>query len=240
MNKQIYVSEDGVRFCIVDKTPIYFICKGIDMSIMNSISRFDMKNNKPVYMLFRKHAMIDTTCIKEYHLWRKSKAFALWTAILSRVGKNGYKKVGISKEWLHFSNFKRFYDENYHDGFVIDKDILSSPNHKMYSEETCCFIPSKLNTAVREFSTKRFRPHFKNGKYYFYISVIHNGEMVCADSLEQIIELYSVYRCIKVKTILSLHYFQIKEEVRKKIEEYYNINRYATELYKRVVQTQKG
>ena len=53
----------------------------------------------------------------------------------------------VCQEWLLFSNFKKFYDENYKEGFVLDKDILKIGN-KVYSPETCRFVPVYLNSLL--------------------------------------------------------------------------------------------
>lgn len=50
-------------------------------------------------------------------------------------------------EWLSFSNFKKWFDENYIEGFDLDKDILVEGN-KIYSPETCRFVPHYLNSLM--------------------------------------------------------------------------------------------
>lgn len=240
MNDRIYLSAEGIRFCIVGENRSYYICKGVDIPIMNSIKKMSLEKNKPVYMCFRERAVIDTTCVQEYQEARTSRAFLTWYSILDRVGKKRYKNVGISEDWLYFSNFKRFFDKNYYDGFVIDKDILSSPGCKMYSAETCCFIPKELNSSIMEFSKEPHKLHFKNGEYYFTICDQSENEFIHADNLKQLVQLYAVYRCVKVKSILSLHYHHINGKAIKKLKEYYNINRYAEELYQRIMQGEKG
>ena len=58
-----------------------------------------------------------------------------------------YKGCTVCEEWLNYSNFKVWYDQNKIAGMVLDldKDILFKGN-KVYSPETCCFVPHAVNT----------------------------------------------------------------------------------------------
>lgn len=58
-----------------------------------------------------------------------------------------YKGCTVCEEWLNYSNFKVWYDQNKVPGmsFDLDKDILFKGN-KVYSPETCCFVPHAINT----------------------------------------------------------------------------------------------
>lgn len=55
-----------------------------------------------------------------------------------------YIGCSVCGEWKYFSNFKRWFDENYIEGYQLDKDILVKGN-KIYSPETCCFVPQEIN-----------------------------------------------------------------------------------------------
>lgn len=62
--------------------------------------------------------------------------------------KGVYDSCSVCKEWLLFSNFKKWFDnpENGHqEDYQLDKDILVKGN-KIYSPETCCFVPREINT----------------------------------------------------------------------------------------------
>lgn len=73
-----------------------------------------------------------------------------------------YKDCTVCEDWLYFSNFKKWFDENYIEGNQLDKDILVKGN-KVYSPETCCFVPSKINNLFE--SSKSYR-----GKYPIGVS----------------------------------------------------------------------
>jgi len=86
-----------------------------------------------------------------------SKSYSIWKGIIRRcyskekVKFKCYTKVEVCEEWLLYSNFKKWYDENFplkleQEGWEIqiDKDLLSGEN-KIYSPETCIFLPRKIN-----------------------------------------------------------------------------------------------
>ena len=60
-----------------------------------------------------------------------------------------YREVSVCDSWLHFSCFKSWMEEQvwYTDGgkLHMDKDILV-PDSKIYSPETCKFVPCYINS----------------------------------------------------------------------------------------------
>ena len=66
-----------------------------------------------------------------------------------------YKGCAVCEEWLTFSNFKKWMETQDWEGKALDKDLLVYQN-KVYSPETCVFIPSNINT---------FLVYTKKGKY---------------------------------------------------------------------------
>ena len=58
-----------------------------------------------------------------------------------------YKGCSVCEEWLNYSNFKVWYDQHKIHGMELDldKDILFKGN-KVYSPESCCFVPHAINT----------------------------------------------------------------------------------------------
>ena len=89
------------------------------------------------------------------------KAYDTWHSMLRRcycikaLGRNPtYIGCSVCEEWLSFSNFKTWYDENYKDGFHLDKDILVEGN-KIYSSDTCRFVPQYLNKLLTDSGNAR-------------------------------------------------------------------------------------
>lgn len=103
------------------------------------------------------------------------KSHRRWKAMIERCydTKNinyktyGAKGVYICDSWRYFSNFERWYDENYIEGYQIDKDILGKG---YYGPDACIFVSPKEN--VNEMVSRRIEkygqenPHSKPKEYY--------------------------------------------------------------------------
>lgn len=79
------------------------------------------------------------------------KIYVIWRGIIQRCySKTAYIKsptyinCTICEEWLNYQVFAKWFEENYIKGYHLDKDILFKGN-KLYSPETCCFVPSCIN-----------------------------------------------------------------------------------------------
>lgn len=76
------------------------------------------------------------------------KCYDIWKSMIHRCyaqRNSAYSKVEVCVEWRTFSNFKKWYDQNHVDGLELDKDLKTLGSNKIYSPETCCFVPSKVN-----------------------------------------------------------------------------------------------
>ena len=146
----------------------------------------------------------------------KTKTYNTWKSMLERCySKNtsykniSYIKTKVCKEWHNFQNFAKWFEENYIEGFQLDKDILVKGN-KIYSPETCCFVPQEINIFfVEKKSNIGVYPvgiHL-NKKSGTYITRITNfGKRVTLGSFKVVEEAEKVY-------------FQAKKEYGKKLAE---------------------
>lgn len=80
--------------------------------------------------------------------------YSVWEKMLSRcyIYQRRITYYGICEvapEWFNFQEFAKFYVEHpfRRDGWNLDKDILVKGN-KLYSPETCCFVPNEINKAL--------------------------------------------------------------------------------------------
>ena len=59
-----------------------------------------------------------------------------------------YKGCKVCYEWIYFSNFKKWYKDNFYkiedEQMELDKDILNKGN-KIYSPKNCIFVPKIIN-----------------------------------------------------------------------------------------------
>lgn len=82
------------------------------------------------------------------------RKYVLWKNMIERVynplshkSHPSYKDCLVCEEWKTFSIFRKWVESpenNYQEGYHLDKDILIK-NNKIYSPDTCCFVPSKIN-----------------------------------------------------------------------------------------------
>lgn len=68
-----------------------------------------------------------------------------------------YRECSVCSEWLTFSNFERWVAEQGIEDlkeYDLDKDLLSK-GAKIYSPETCCFLPHSLNVLLASCNSKK-------------------------------------------------------------------------------------
>lgn len=81
---------------------------------------------------------------------RGTKPYSTWKNMLRRCyshydyNQASYEGCTVTHEWLLYSTFKKWFDENYVEGYALDKDIIKK-NNLLYSPETCCFVPQEIN-----------------------------------------------------------------------------------------------
>lgn len=102
----------------------------------------------------------------------KLYAYEVWTDMIKRCYKGyrlekypTYQGCKVCDEWRYFSKFKEWFDENYVEGSVLDKDLLGG-NSKIYSPQTCCFIPPRLNIILAKHSITIYK---RSDKYVAYL-----------------------------------------------------------------------
>ena len=85
----------------------------------------------------------------------REKSYQHWKSLIERCYSEkyqerqpSYKGCTVCDEWKYFSNFKKWFDENYIEGYQLDKDLFVKGN-KVYSPEYCCFLPRELNSVLQ-------------------------------------------------------------------------------------------
>jgi hypothetical protein len=89
-----------------------------------------------------------------------SKQYNVWNGMLRRcycekqqVRNPTYADCSVCVEWHNYQNFLKWFDENYVQGFQLDKDTKVEGN-KVYSPTTCVFISKEDNS--RHSANKRW------------------------------------------------------------------------------------
>ena len=96
-----------------------------------------------------------------------------WLGMIQRCYANNeeknptYENCEVCKEWHNFQNFAKWYEGNYYEiegeEMHLDKDILIKGN-KIYSPQTCIFIPKRINSLFTTSSSKK--NDYPVGVYY--------------------------------------------------------------------------
>lgn len=108
---------------------------------------------------------------------QREKAYKHWQNMLLRCYNEkwrskwpSYAECTVCEDWLTYSNFRKWFNDNYINGYQLDKDVLCKGS-KIYSPNTCCFIPQRINSLLINHKAKR-------GKYP--IGVTKYGRRYCA------------------------------------------------------------
>lgn len=92
--------------------------------------------------------------VGKYNSYTHIKIYCVWTSMFERCySQNFHKKkptyigCSVDERWFNFQNFAEWYEQNYIDGYHLDKDILIRGN-KIYGPDTCCFVPVEINNLL--------------------------------------------------------------------------------------------
>jgi len=181
-----------------------------------------MKKKNPYYKLIYNTGFIGEGKYRVSKNKKLNKPYSTWFDILRRCYKQdirekdiSYKNTTVCVEWHNFQNFAKWFEDNYIEGFQLDKDILIKGN-KIYSPETCCFVPQEINKLF----TKRLS---KRGLYPIGVSLI-NGRIIAQyrannigyylgtfDTPEEAFQAYKVAKEQHIKEVANKWRGQITE-----------------------------
>lgn len=90
-----------------------------------------------------------------------TKTYSTWMSMIQRCNdpKNlsrnpTYIGCSVCEDWLFFPTFKEWFDNNYVEGWQLDKDLLIAGN-KTYGPDTCVFVPPSINTLFTDCGSAR-------------------------------------------------------------------------------------
>ena len=160
----------------------------------------------------------DRSCI----LWNRILARCYNPKILKK--KHTYLDVSVCDEWHYFSNFLKWYreKEKWHKaGWHLDKDILVKGN-KVYSPDTCCFVPHEINIIFTNSKCKRgenpIGVSFIKSKNKFMATVAINGKNKTLGHFNNKIDAFYAYKSEKEKRIKEVA-DKYKEELEPRVYE---------------------
>lgn len=155
---------------------------------------------------------VTTNC---YHVWRN---------MIHRCYSEKYQQkqptyigCSVDERWHNFQVFAKWYYENYVEEFELDKDILIEGN-KIYSPETCCFVPHEINGLfIKRKIKKDGTPcgvHKHGSKFYVKINI--EGQYKVIDfytTPEEALNCYSFHKEKHIKEVAEKWKNQITKDV---------------------------
>lgn len=134
------------------------------MSIVKRSLKFGMGVNDATYIVQTKSANKTITC-PYYRCWVDMITRCYSKSFQTR--KPTYVGCSVAKEWLIFSNFRKWMETQDWQGKSLDKDLLVEGN-KTYSPETCIFVSVRLNNLLGLRARQR-------GKYLLGVGKLNNS-----------------------------------------------------------------
>lgn len=129
-----------------------------DGNIVKNISYGSIKKGKVKHPYTPTVYGVGYTGIGKYNKWedgKETKEYTKWKGMLRRFRDKKYlqkhityREVTSDEKWHNFQNFAAWFEENWKpwmdNSWHLDKDLLAKGN-KIYSSETCCFVPQEIN-----------------------------------------------------------------------------------------------
>lgn len=161
----------------------------------------------------------------ENNIHKKCPYYTAWGSMLERCYSKKFKTKNetyldctVCEEWLIFSNFRLWMEQQNWINKALDKDLLFKGN-KIYSSKTCTFISQRINN-VLNFNPKR------RGKYLLGVSFdyqVNKFFAQCSDGqgknkslgrFSSEYEAHLAYCCYKNKLLINLASQEIDKDVK--------------------------
>ena len=157
----------------------------------------------------------------------RKRSYNIWVSMIHRCYNDKflsshpyYQGCSVHTNWHCYANFEKWYDDNYYevDGeeTQLDKDILVKGN-KLYSQETCVFVPARINSLF--INRRKLRGRYPIGVTYdrylqkFTSQVSGMNHMRCCDTPEEAFELYKIDKEQFIKDVAD----EYKEKIPQKL-----------------------
>lgn len=121
--------------------------------------------------------------VGKYNHKDNKKLSQTWLGMMQRCysldfkkNRHTYKDCTVHSDWHNFQNFAKWFEENYIEGYCLDKDFTVM-NNKEYSENTCKFIPNKINVILTNVSSS-------NKKYLVGVNLHKTGKFQATLSIK--------------------------------------------------------
>ncbi len=160
---------------------------------------------------------------KSRYKGKHTKEYNTWISMLQRcydyklhLRNPTYIDCFVCEEWLDFEIFSKWFKDNYIEGYQLDKDLLVKGN-KIYSPETCCFVPKEINLLIIQPQLKKELPHgvqkFRDKFRAFTRTNNIQNHIGCYNTIEEASEAYK----LKKKNHITIMAEKYKEIINNKV-----------------------
>lgn len=228
-----YFNNSGDEYTIITRNlhTLMFKIAFTDGTVIERVALKEIKNgviknpNKPS---FHHIGYIGQGMYKSSEGNTLCKAYSLWGGILGRCydakyqqKQPTYKGCLVDERWHNFQNFAKWFEENYNpeimQGWQLDKDILVKGN-KIYSSETCCFVPQEINKLFTKSNVNRGdcpigmskRGDKFRARYSRFNRLVNIGTY---NTIEEAFEAYKIAKEEYIKEVAEKYKSQISEKV---------------------------
>ena len=151
--------------------------------------------------------------------------YQTWRNMLMRVFSEDYHKkkptyigVEVCDEWLNLQVFGKWFEENFIEDYVLDKDLLGNST-KIYSPDTCLFISPRLNsflTNKKSVNKSGYTGVYWHNRDKVWVASIHvDGKprhLGYFDKIEEANETYKVARLEQANLLKELYKDKLPKE----------------------------
>lgn len=161
---------------------------------------------------------------------KKTKIYKSWYDMLYRCYSEHlhmrfptYIGCQVCEDWHDFYNFYKWYQNNYYEVIIngkqskmdLDKNVLVKGN-KIYSPNTCCFMPHEINTMF--INGKKNRGDYPLGVWYDshkkkYRSNLCSKKLGTFNTVEQAFEAYKREKEKQIKELARKYKKQIPDKL---------------------------
>ena len=172
----------------------------------------------------RHRCKVDNKSMLSYETWN-SMLYRCYNKRKDGQNDSYYGIVEVCKEWHNYQNFAEWYYENFYtvgeESMCLDKDTICRDN-KIYSPETCVFLPKKLNVAFIKISQDKFwiNDIRSNGMERFSCQITLNGKqkyLGIFNTKEELIEYKNKIRREHLLNLISEYEEKIPAHITEKL-----------------------
>lgn len=156
---------------------------------------------------------------------KKTKSGSIWESMMTRcynpnkLKNPSYKDCTIDERFHCFQDFAKWFEENWNplwEGrWELDKDILQKGN-KIYSPETCCFVPCEINSQFKKSKDNGFPTNISfnkiRNKFAGNIRIDGKNYTTYKDTIEEVFDWLKPLKEDKIKNLAHKYEHQLTDQ----------------------------